>query len=524
MSAGQGVYEAVTTPAPGAAGPSDTPIAPLPQRQVAAVDLGSNSFHMVVGRLDNGQLRILDRLREPVRLAAGLDARKRLTPDAMQRAIDCLSRFGQRVRELPRGSVRAVGTNTLRQLHDDGEFLRLAEAALGHPIEVIAGREEARLVYLGVAHGLAAGDERRLVVDIGGGSTEVIIGRRFEPRERESLHMGCVSISQRFFGDGRVSEQAMDDAMLACRVELRPVRGQFRAGRWDTAVGSSGTIKAIGDVVRGSGWGDEGITWAALKRLRRALVAAGHVDKVQLPGLTDDRRPVFTGGVAVLSAVFKTLDIEHMQVSDLALREGLLYELLGHIQHEEDVRDRTVESLMKRYDVDRAQARRVQSSALALFSQVGAAWQLERDEGARILGWAARLHEIGLAISHSQFHRHGAYIAANADLPGFSRQQQILLAALIRGHRRKFATDAFDALPEPMRRSAAQLCVLLRLAVLIHRGRTARGKPRLRIEAAGSDIRLRFPPEWLDGHPLTRSELEQEAASLRACGFGLAFD
>jgi exopolyphosphatase/guanosine-5'-triphosphate,3'-diphosphate pyrophosphatase len=499
-------------------------VSQLPARQVAAVDLGSNSFHMVVGRLDNGQLRILDRLREPVRLAAGLDARKRLTADAQKRALDCLSRFAQRVRDLPQGTVRAVGTNTLRQLHDDGEFLRLAEAALGHPIEVIAGREEARLVYLGVAHGLAAGDERRLVVDIGGGSTEVIIGQRFEPRERESLHMGCVSISQRFFGDGRVSDQAMDDAMLACRVELRPVRGQFRAGRWDTAVGSSGTIKAIGDVVRGSAWADEGITWPALKRLRRALVAAGHIDKLQLPGLTDDRRPVLAGGVAVLSAVFKTLDIEHMRVSDLALREGLLYELLGHIQHEEDVRDRTVESLMRRYDVDRPQARRVQSAALALFSQVAATWQLDRDEAARMLGWAAKLHEIGLAISHSQFHRHGAYIAANADLPGFSRQQQVLLAALIRGHRRKLTSEGFDALPEPMRRPARQLCVLLRLAVLIHRGRTARGKPRLRVEAVGNELRLHFPPDWLDGHPLTRSELAQEASLLRPGGFGLAFD
>jgi exopolyphosphatase/guanosine-5'-triphosphate,3'-diphosphate pyrophosphatase len=518
------MHEEVGAVATRAAGAPGSPPSPLPARQVAAVDLGSNSFHMVVGRLDNGQLRIVDRLREPVRLAAGLDARKRLTPEATRRALDCLSRFGQRVRELPQGAVRAVGTNTLRQLHDDGEFLRLAEAALGHPIEVIAGREEARLVYLGVAHGLAAGDERRLVVDIGGGSTEVIIGQRFEPRERESLHMGCVSVSQRFFGDGRVSEQAMDHAVLACRVELRPVRGQFRAGRWDTAVGSSGTIKSIGEVVRGSGWADEGITWAALKRLRRALVSVGHVDKVQLPGLTDDRRPVLAGGVAVLSAVFKTLDVEHMQVSDLALREGLLYELLGHIQHEEDVRDRTVESLMRRYDVDRQQARRVQSAALALFSQVASAWQLDRDEAPHMLGWAARLHEIGLAIAHSQFHRHGAYIAANADLPGFSRQQQNLLAALIRGHRRKFPAEAFDTLPEPLRRSARQLCVLLRLAVLIHRGRTARGKPRLRIEAAGSDVRLRFPPDWLDAHPLTRSELEQEASLLRPGGFALAFD
>ncbi len=346
-----------------AARPATLHVAASAPQAVAAVDLGSNSFHMIVGRVDAG-------LREPVRLAAGLDANKRLTHPVEQRALDCLSRFGQRLRGLPRGTVRAVGTNTLRQLHDGGAFLRAASAALGHPVEVIAGREEARVVYLGVAHGLAAGDEWRLVVDIGGGSTELIIGQRFEPTDRESLHMGCVSISQRFFGDGRITEQAMDSAMLACGLELRPVKAGFRAARWDTAVGSSGTIKSIGEVVRLAGWSDEGITRASLKKLRRALVAAGHVDRLQMAGLTDDRRPVLAGGVAVLSAVFKALGVERMLVSDFALREGLLYELLGHIRHEEDVRDRTVESLMRRYDVDRAQATRVQGMAAALYAQV----------------------------------------------------------------------------------------------------------------------------------------------------------
>jgi exopolyphosphatase/guanosine-5'-triphosphate,3'-diphosphate pyrophosphatase len=491
---------------------------------VAAADLGSNSFHMIVGRLDaGGQLQIVDRLRESVRLAAGLDDAKRLTPEATQRALDCLARFGQRLAGLPQAAVRAVGTNTMRQLRDGGAFLARAEAALGHAIEIIAGREEARLVYLGVAHGLAAGDELRLVVDIGGGSTELIIGQRFDPRERESMHMGCVSISQRFFSDGRVTEQAMESAMLACRLELQPVKSQFRAGRWDKAVGSSGTIKAIGDIVRGAGWCADGITRAALKKLRRALVSAGHVGALQLPGLTDDRRPVLAGGVAVLSAVFKSLDIEQLLVSDLALREGLLYELLGHIRHEEDVRDRTVDSLLRRYDVDRGHAQRVAGTAAALLSRVAGAWSLDPEECGQLLRWAALLHEIGLAISHSQFQKHGAYILANADLPGFSRQQQGLLAALVRNHRRKLANEAFEALPEPSRLAARRLCVLLRLAALLHRGRSTAPKPDFGLAAEGGAVILTFPAGWLDARPLTRSELEQESLFLRAAGISLAF-
>ena len=491
---------------------------------VAAVDLGSNSFHMIVGRVDAGQVQIVDRLREPVRLAAGLDAGKRLTPQAEQRALDCLSRFGQRLRGLPRGTVRAVGTNTLRQLHDGGAFLRAASAALGHPVEVIAGREEARLVYLGVAHGLAAGEEWRLVVDIGGGSTELIIGQRFEPTDRESLHMGCVSISQRFFADGRITEQAMEGAMLACGLELRPVKTGFRAARWDTAVGSSGTIKSIGEVVRVAGWSDEGITRPSLKKLRRALVSAGHVDRVQMAGLTDDRRPVFAGGVAVLSAVFKALGIERMLVSDLALREGLLYELLGHIRHEEDVRDRTVDSLLRRYDIDRAHASRVQGTAAALYSQaVATGWSFDCSEADALLGWAARLHEIGLTISHSQFQKHGAYILANADLPGFSQQQQAILAALVRGHRRKLPVDVFETLPENTRECVRRLCVLLRLAVLLHRGRSCAAQPGVQVSTAGNALTVAFPDGWLEHRPLTRFELEEEAAYLNAGGFGLNF-
>ena len=403
---------------------------PTTTKIIAAVDLGSNSFHMIVAQIENDQLQVIDRLKEMVRLGAGLTRRKHLTHEASERALDCLSRFGQRLRSLPVESVRVVGTNTLRQVQDGGKFLRQAQAALGHRIEVIAGREEARLVYLGVAHGLADDDDqsRRLVVDIGGGSTELIIGQGMEAQERESLHMGCVSYSQRFFPDGEITERAMNAALIAGRLEARPHQTTYNASHWLQAVGSSGTIKAIQDVVQAAGWSGSDVNRKSLKKLRRTLIKARHLDALNLEGLSEDRKPVFAGGVAVLSAVFQALDIEQMRVSDLALREGLLFEMLGSIDHH-DVRDRTVDTLIQRYSLDEAQGQLVAATAAALFAQVQAPWKLANEQHAQLLHWAARLHEIGLAISHASFHNHGAYILANADLPGFSRQQQKILAS-----------------------------------------------------------------------------------------------
>jgi exopolyphosphatase/guanosine-5'-triphosphate,3'-diphosphate pyrophosphatase len=488
----------------------------------AAVDLGSNSFHMIVGKLDNRQLVIVDRLRDAVRLGGGLLPDKTLSEDAWQRAIESLSRMGQRLRALPHNAVRAVGTNTMRQIRDGGAFLRAAEEALGHPIEIIGGREEARLVYLGVAHGLAAGDETRLVVDIGGGSTEVILGQGLDAQERESLFMGCVSMTRRFFDDGKISREAMEQAILAGRVELRPVRRMFHAGNWQAAVGSSGTIKAIERVAVANGWGNEGITKQALKKIRRALVGAGDIETLKLDGLSDDRRPVFAGGVAVLSAVFKALDIEHMQVSDLALREGLLYEMVGHVRHV-DVRDSTVQAVMRRFGVDRKQASRVETTARALLRQVEHNWQLDDPEHKLMLNWASRLHEIGLVVSHSSFHKHGAYLLANADLPGFTREQQAILASLVRVHRRKFTNTEFDKLPRQTAESAKRLAVLLRLSVLMHRGRSGSHKPPMRIAVDGMSIRIDFPDDWLEEHPLTRAEIAREADYLTTAGFTLQY-
>jgi len=496
--------------------------APDLEQAIAAIDLGSNSFHMIVARANEGHLQVIDKLREMVRLGEGLTEEKGLDPRVAERALACLQRFGQRLKALPSTNVRAVGTNTMRQIRPCDGFQNRAEQALGHPIEIIAGREEARLVYLGVAHGLAAGDERRLVVDIGGGSTELIVGEAFTPRLRESLYMGCVSISRGFFAKGKLGAGALRRAELACGVQLQPVRRQFRDAGWVRAVGSSGTIKAIQEVVIKEGWSESGITLASLERLAKELVKAGSLEKLRLKGLSEERKPVFPGGVAVLLAVFRQLGIEHMEVSSEALREGLIYDLLGR-SHDQDIRDRTIQAIAARYDADPEQAQRVESTALALFNQVLRAWELNDPRYPAMLGWAARVHEIGLTVSHSQFHKHGAYLIGNSDLSGFTRQEQRVLAALVRGHRRKFPDGVFTELPREVVYCSRQLCILLRLAALLHRSRSATVKPHALLDAKGDRLRLDFPAGWLEAHPLTQAELEQEQGYLEAAGITLSF-
>ncbi|MET0070475.1 MAG: exopolyphosphatase [Candidatus Thiodiazotropha sp.] len=489
---------------------------------IAAIDLGSNSFHLIVARVMEGHLQIIDRMKETVRLGEGLTRDKRLEPQVAERALECLRRYAQRLRPLPAENVRVVGTNTMRQIHPDDNFHGQAEKALLHPIEIIAGREEARLIYLGVAHGLAAGDEKRLVVDIGGGSTELIIGQGYQPEERESLHMGCVSISRRFFADGRITPQAMRDAELACSLEIRPVRYEFRDGDWTRAIGSSGSIKSIGNAILQQGWSETGICCESLERLKRTLIDAGSIDKVALKGVSEERKPVFAGGLAVLSAIFEQIGIDHMEVSTEALREGLIYDMVGRSQHE-DARERTLKTLMRRYDVDLEQVERVEATALALLEQAKRSWNLQEPRHRAMLSWAAQVHEIGLTVSHSQFQKHGAYLLEKSDLSGFSLQEQKVLAAMIRGHRRKFPSDVFEALPTEVVNCTRQLCVLLRLSVLTHRARSSVAKPIPRLEVEENRISLVFPEEWIAHHPLTRKELEQEADYLEAAGYLLRF-
>jgi len=510
---------AAVAPAPEAGGAP--PGAAVPGT-VAAVDLGSNSFHLVVAQVEGERPRVVDRLSEMVRLAAGIDKRRRIAPEVQERALACLGRFGERLKGLPPAAVRAVGTNTLRATGPRSDFLPKAEEALGHPIEVISGVEEARLIYAGVAHSLEVSEGRRLVVDIGGGSTEVIVGEHLEPLYMESLHVGCVSVSLQHFPGGQITAEGMRKAELAVRRELLPVAATCKDLGWREAIGASGTFRAIDRVVRLAGLGPEGITPDVLAELTRVLVQAGHVDRVKLQGMTPQRAPVFPGGVAIAKAALTALGVERVLITQGAMREGLIHDLIGR-SAARDIRDQTVEALAARYHVDGPHAARVAGTAEALRAQAEEIWNLRDPEWERLIAWGARLHEIGRDIAHSQYHKHGAYVLANADLPGFSNQEQQRLAGMVRAHRRKFPAAVLRELGGTRKGPLRQLAILLRLAVILHRARTAEPVPAVTLRPGKDTLGVAFPDGWLEAHPLTRGDLEAEAAYLEAAEFLLTF-
>ncbi len=484
---------------------------------LAAIDLGSNSFHMVLAQHMLGQLRVVDRLRETVRMADGLDGKGGLSAPARQRALDCLARFGQRLRGVPRLHVRALATNTVRQLHDPQAFLGPAEAVLGYPIEVVSGREEARLIYLGVAHAQPPKPgQRRLVIDIGGGSTEFIIGSGFDPIERESLQAGCIASTRRFFPNGRLSKKKWNSALTEISAEFQQFAGLYRALGWQEALGSSGTHKSIGEICAAMKLTKGAITAEALPQVRERLLQADSIDQIDLPGLSGERRPIIAGGVLVLEAAFQALGLQKLLVSKAAMREGILYDMLGR-GGADDPRDASVQALIQRYGIDETQAARVEGTVMRLFEQVADDWALE-DDDARMLGWAARVHELGLAVAHSQYHVHGAYVIENSDIAGFSRQEQQFLAALVRSHRRKIPKSAFDALPDRLLAAARRSAALLRIAALLHRSREADEIPEFDVEASERGLVLRLPRRWLDSRPLLRADLEGEPPDIAALG------
>lgn len=484
---------------------------------LAAIDIGSNSFHMVVARYTLGQLRIVDRLRETVRMAEGLDAAGNLHPDAMRRALGCLARFGQRLRGIPPANVRALATNTVRAMATPKAFLVPAESALGHPIEVISGREEARLIYLGVAHAEPPRPgQRRLVIDIGGGSTECIIGTGFEPIERESLQAGCIAITRRHFPDGRLSAKRWHEAVIAVSAEFQQFASAFVALGWHEVLGASGTNKAISGICASMKLTKGAITAEALPQVRDRLLKSQHIDDIDLPGLPDERRPIIAGGLVVLEAAFAVLGLQRMLVSRAALREGILYDMLGR-GGGNDPRELSIAALVERYGIDEAQAQRVHDTAMRLFAQVRGPWELDEDDALK-LGWAARLHEIGLTVAHSQYHVHGAYLLEHSDIAGFSRQEQQALSALVRCHRRKVPKHAFDALPDRLLLRTRRVAALLRLAVVLHRSRSTEPLPRLELRADGDRLELVLGRPWLDAHPLLRSDLQGETEGMARLG------
>ncbi len=487
---------------------------------LAAVDIGSNSFHMIVARYTLGQLRIVDRLRETVRMAEGLDARGGLSPDVRQRALECLARFGQRIRDIPPQRVRALATNTVRALSAPQTFLVPAESALGHSIEVISGREEARLIYLGVAHAQPPKPgHRRLVIDIGGGSTECIIGSGFDTLERESLQAGCIATTRRFFGNGKLSRKKWRDAVIEVSAEFQQFANAYRSLGWQEAIGASGTNKAIGEICAAMKLTKGAVTAEALPQVRDRLLQADRIDAIELPGLSGDRRPIIAGGVLVLEAAFEVLGLQRMAVSKAAMREGILYDMLGR-RGDNDPRDLSIAALVQRYGIDDAQASRVEATAMRLFAQVHEKWNLDEDD-ARMLGWAARLHEIGLVIAHSQYHVHGAYLLEHSDIAGYSRQEQLVLSALVRTHRRGIPKTAFDALPDRLLLRTKRTAALLRLAVLLHRSHGAEPIPHLELTADGDQLSLVIGKRWVDARPLLRSDLLGEPEDMP--GLGIAF-
>jgi exopolyphosphatase/guanosine-5'-triphosphate,3'-diphosphate pyrophosphatase len=486
------------------------PLRLLTPSTLAVVDLGSNSFRLELGRVEGDQIFRLDTWRENLRVGAGLDRAGRLTAATRRAALACLARFGERLRGLHPSAVRAVATNTFRIARNAGEFLPRASEALGFPIDVISGHEEARLIYLGVAHVLPSSPAPRLVVDIGGGSTEFIIGRGLDPERLESLNLGCVSLSQRFFADGVLSAERFADAEMHARAEIEAIAGSFTQEHWREAYASSGTALALAEILEQNGMSPGGITREGMLRLRKRMIDAGRVERLRLVGLKPQRVPVLAGGFAIMLAALAELDVPRINPVGGALRLGVLYDLLGRSVRR-DARTATVERFLERYHIDRPHAERVAAMARALYEQAQGG---PRPESGQRVFWAALLHEVGYTVSHIGFHKHGAYILDNADMPGFSAQDQHRMAMLVLGCRGRLAKMATLLADDDFR---AQL-IALRLSVLFHHARRPIGTPRVTLRI-GKAVRFGVGSRWLAGHPLTAHLLDKERAEWQALGY-----
>ena len=486
------------------------------QETLAAVDLGSNSFHLEIGRVVDRQIYPLDAVREVVRLGGGLTADKRIDRATQASALEALAKFAERLRGFPRQGVRAVGTNALRIAKNSSQFLREARQVLGFPIEVISGREEARLIYLGVSHSMPVSAARRLVVDIGGGSTEFIIGTGVEPQLTESLYMGCLSYSLKYFPEGKIDKSRMKAAELAARQELAGITHAYRAAGWEEAVASSGTARSMENILRENDFAAEGLTREGVEKLRSALIKHERADPDKLNGLRPNRAPVLPGGVAIMSAVCDELGVEAMKVSDGALRHGVLYDLLGRVEHR-DMREVTVSQFMRRYHVDAAQAERLRSLSLMIHDALTPGAERDEDADRQMLEWAARLAEVGLSIEHAQYHKHSAYILSNADMPGFSRMEQARLARIVLAHRGKLRKMQDAGLEG----ADWKLVFALRIAALILRSRTDAKLPFLRVAADTGGFAIDLPQSWLDENALSADALESETGHWKSVGMKL---
>lgn len=479
------------------------------EQLLAAVDLGSNSFRLSIGRVvqHNGHAQIytIDRLNESVRLAAGMGPDKYISPDAIERAVVILKRFNERLAGFHPNRVRAVATNTFRVARNLSEVLPAAEAAFGFPIEVISGHEEARLIFSGISNELPPSPNRRLMIDIGGGSTEVIIGKGLKPLLLSSLYMGCVSYTDKFFADGVITEERMNNAILTARRELEGITRQYRKTGWQEAYGSSGTAKGLVAILQENGMSKKGITLEGMELLRKRLVHDGKVDMRNLSGIKPHRAPVLAAGLAIMMAAFQELKIRQMLPGEGALRVGVLYDMLGR-ESEHDQRDQTVQQMIKRYQVDTRQSHRVHDAAMQFFGQLKLPDTPEVQELQRQLGWAADLHEVGLSIAHADYHKHTAYVLEHADMPGFSNDDQMLLSFLSLGHQGKLGKlKRFES------NNTWWLTLLsLRLAVMLMRRREDRETLPLSLRTRGKTVQIQLDHEWMASHPLTQASLLAE--------------
>lgn len=473
----------------------------------AAVDLGSNSFHMIIARRQNNTIETIDRVKEMVQIARGLESNKGLSEEAQQRALDCLQRFAERLRDIPTDHIRAVGTRTLRSANNANAFLSKAETALNHPIEIISGYEEARLVYSGLAHSVTNDGSVRFVADIGGGSTECIIGQDGAPELLESLGIGCVTYTEKYGLNEKITEKTMRNAYQAALREMETIRKPYLNHGWDVSYGTSGTIRAIADLLSPTGSGAI-ITRDDLETLRKNLIQDAAPLLQSLPKL---RRDVLPAGVAILTAIFDVFKMDKCHAADATLKDGLVYELIGRF-HNVDERYASVSKLQKRYHVDINQANRVASMALDFWQQIseGAIPGVSRT---KILKWAAELHEVGLGISHSSYHNHGFYILRHSDLAGFGRYEQYILASLVQSHRKKIRETLFLDLDTQAAKAMMPLVICLRLAAVLCRRREDLEQAPL-MKGKDGIYYLAFTEKWLDDNPLTKANLEAEIQAL----------
>ena len=497
--------------------------------KVAALDIGSNSFHLVVARIMAGSVQILHRVKQKVRLADGLNKQQILSDEAMQRGLDALQACKESMQGFNPDTVRIVATHTLRRAKNANAFIKAARDIIPYPVEVIAGVEEARLIYLGVAHTSAAAG-KRLVIDIGGGSTEFIIGKYFEPILLRSVQMGCVSYTNRFFSEGELKPKAFKKAITAAQQELEMISDRYLHMGWKTCLGSSGTIRTIANLIHEISNPQvtepsipAKITLEGLEKLIEKCCDCGKVSKLNFSNLSEDRRTVFPAGLAVLTGIFKSLKITEMEYSPSALREGVLYEMEERLQHH-DIRQRTAKSMATRYDVDTDHAKRVLATTKHLYHQCKSQWKIENTELKSILGWAALLHEVGLQINSRGVQKHSAYILRNAELPGFNQEQQSLLATLVAMHRKKIRKEELPQFQQFSQTETFKLLTLLRLGVLLNIRRQDDLLPDIQCTAEKQELTLTFPTDWLTQSGLIQADLETEAMRLRNIGITLLLE